>query len=63
MIFEPNYNTENFSRADQPLSDLEKAVLKDKIVPVLHGLVQYIFAPDMGTRCAHVDFVGKIVQV
>jgi len=59
VIFEPNYNTENFSRAGQPLSDLEKAVLKDKVVPVLHGLVQYIFAPDMGTRCAHVDFVGK----
>jgi len=59
VIFEPNYSTENFSRADQPLSDLEKAVLRDKVVPVLQGLVQYIFAPDMGTRCAHVDFVEK----
>jgi len=59
VIFEPHHNTQNFSRADQPLSDLEKAVLKDKVVPVLLGLVQYIFAPDMGTRTAHVDFVGK----
>jgi leucine dehydrogenase len=59
VIFEPNYNTENFSRANQPLSDLEKAVLKDKVVPVLHGLVQYIFAPDMGTHCGHVAFVEK----
>ncbi len=59
VIFEPNYDTENFSRADQPLTDLEKAVLRDKVVPILHGLVQYIFAPDMGTRCAHADFIAK----
>jgi leucine dehydrogenase len=59
VIFEPNYNTENFSRADQPLTDMEKLVLRDKVVPILHGLVQYIFAPDMGTRCAHVDFIAK----
>ncbi len=59
VIFEPHYNTQNFSRADQPLSGLEKAVLEDKIAPILQGLVQYIFAPDMGTRCAHVDFVGQ----
>jgi len=59
VIYEPHHSTENFSRPDQPLSDLEKAVLKDKVVPVLQGLVQYIFAPDMGTRCAHVDFVAK----
>jgi len=59
VIYEPHYNTQNFSRADQPLSDKEKEVLKDKVVPVLQGLVQYIFAPDMGTRCAHVDFVSQ----
>jgi leucine dehydrogenase len=59
VVFEPNYNTENFSKADQPLTDVEKAVLRDKVVPILHGLVQYIFAPDMGTRCAHVDFIAK----
>jgi leucine dehydrogenase len=59
VIFEPNYDGENFSRTDQPLTDLEKAVLRDKVVPVLRGLVQYIFAPDMGTRCAHVDFIAK----
>ena len=58
VIFEPHHNTQNFSRAGQPLSDLEKAVLQDKVVPVLLGLVQYIFAPDMGTRTDHVDFVG-----
>ena len=58
VIFEPHHNTQNFSRAGQPLSDLEKAVLRDKVVPVLLGLVQYIFAPDMGTRTDHVDFVG-----
>jgi len=59
VIYEPHYSTQNFSRADQLLSDKEKEVLKNKVVPVLQGLVQYIFAPDMGTRCAHVDFVGK----
>jgi leucine dehydrogenase len=59
VIYEPHYNTQDFSRADQPLSDKEKRVLKNKVVPVLQGLVQYIFAPDMGTRCAHVDFVGE----
>jgi len=59
VIYEPHYNTQDFSRADQPLSDKEKRVLKNKVVPVLQGLVQYIFAPDMGTRCAHVDFVGQ----
>jgi len=59
VIYEPHYNTQNFSRTDQPLSDKEKRVLKDKVVPVLQGLVQYIFAPDMGTRCAHVDFVSQ----
>jgi len=59
VIFEPHRNTQNFSRAGQPLSELEKAVLRDKVVPVLLGLVQYIFAPDMGTRTDHVDFVGQ----
>ncbi len=59
VILEPHHNTENFSRADEPLSDLEKEVLRNKVVPVLLGLVQYIFAPDMGTRCAHVDFVAN----
>lgn len=59
VIYEPHYNTQNFSRGGQPLSELEKEVLKDKVVPVLEGLVQYIFAPDMGTRCAHVDFVAQ----
>jgi len=59
VIYEPHYNTQDFSRADQPLSDKEKRVLKDKVVPILQGLVQYIFAPDMGTRCAHVDFVAQ----
>ena len=59
VIYEPHYNTQNFSRPDQPLSVKEKEVLRDKVVPVLQGLVQYIFAPDMGTRCAHVDFVGE----
>ena len=59
VIFEPHRNTQNFSRAGQPLSELEKVVLRDKVVPVLLGLVQYIFAPDMGTRTDHVDFVGQ----
>jgi len=59
VIYEPHYTTQNFSRGDQPLSELEREVLKDKVVPVLEGLVQYIFAPDMGTRCAHVDFVAQ----
>lgn len=59
VIYEPHYTTQNFSRGDESLSDLEKEVLKEKIVPVLNGLVQYIFAPDMGTRCAHVDFVAQ----
>jgi len=59
VIYEPHYNTQDFSRADQPLSDKEKRVLKNKVVPVLQGLVQYIFAPDMGTSCAHVDFVSQ----
>ena len=59
VIYEPHYNTQNFSRAGQTLSVKEKEVLRDKVVPVLQGLVQYIFAPDMGTRCAHVDFVGE----
>ena len=59
VIYEPHYNTQDFSRADQPLSDKEKRVLKNKVVPILQGLVQYIFAPDMGTRCAHVDFVAQ----
>jgi len=59
VIYEPHYNTQNFSRADQPLSVKEKEVLRDKVVPVLQGLVQYIFAPDMGTHTAHVDFVGE----
>ncbi|MBW2340710.1 MAG: hypothetical protein JRF50_10275 [Deltaproteobacteria bacterium] len=59
VIYEPHYNTQNFSRAGQPLSVKEKEVLRDKVVPVLQGLVQYIFAPDMGTHCAHVDFVGE----
>jgi leucine dehydrogenase len=59
VIYEPHYNTQNFSRGDEPLSELEKEVLKEKVVPVLEGLVQYIFAPDMGTRCAHVDFVAQ----
>jgi len=59
VIYEPHYNTQDFSRADQPLSDKEKRVLNNKVVPVLQGLVQYIFAPDMGTRCEHVDFVAK----
>ena len=58
VIYEPHYNTQDFSRADQPLSDKEKRVLKNKVVPILQGLAQYIFAPDMGTRCAHVDFVS-----
>jgi leucine dehydrogenase len=59
VIYEPHYATQNFSRGDEPLSELEKEVLKEKVVPVLEGLVQYIFAPDMGTRCAHVDFVAQ----
>jgi leucine dehydrogenase len=59
VIYEPHYNTQDFSRADQSLSDKEKRVLKNKVVPILQGLVQYIFAPDMGTRCAHVDFVSQ----
>jgi leucine dehydrogenase len=59
VIYEPHYATQNFSRSDEPLSELEKEVLKDKVVPVLEGLVQYIFAPDMGTRCEHVDFVAQ----
>jgi len=59
VIYEPHYNTQDFSRADQPLSDKEKRVLKNKVVPILQGLAQYIFAPDMGTRCAHVDFVSQ----
>lgn len=59
VIYEPHYNTQNFTRTDQPLSNLEKEVLKDKVVPVIEGLVQYIFAPDMGTRCEHVDFVAQ----
>ncbi len=59
VIFEPNYTAGNFSTADQPLTDLETTLLRDKVVPVLLGLVQYIFAPDMGTRCAHVDFIEK----
>jgi leucine dehydrogenase len=59
VILEPHRNTQNFSRVDEPLSDLEKELLRDKVVPVLLGLVQYIFAPDMGTRCAHVDFVAN----
>ena len=59
VIYEPHYNTQDFSRADQPLSDKEKRVLKNKVVPILQGLVQYIFAPDMGTCCAHVDFVSQ----
>jgi leucine dehydrogenase len=59
VIYEPHYTTQNFSRGDEPLSELEKEVLKEKVVPVLEGLVQYIFAPDMGTRCAHVDFVAQ----
>jgi len=59
VIYEPHYTTQNFSRGDEGLSELEKEVLKEKVVPVLNGLVQYIFAPDMGTRCAHVDFVAQ----
>jgi len=59
VIYEPHYTTQNFSHIDQPLSELEKEVLKEKVVPVLEGLVQYIFAPDMGTRCEHVDFVAQ----
>jgi leucine dehydrogenase len=59
VIYEPHYNTQDFSRVDQQLSDKEKRVLKNKVVPILQGLVQYIFAPDMGTRCAHVDFVSQ----
>jgi leucine dehydrogenase len=58
VIYEPHYETQNFSRAGQPLSDLEREILRDKVVPVVLGLVQYVFAPDMGTRCEHVDFVG-----
>lgn len=58
VIYEPHHETESFSRAGQPLSDLEKDVLRDKVVPVILGLVQYVFAPDMGTRCEHVDYVG-----
>ncbi len=58
VIYEPHYTTQNFSRPDEPLSELEKEVLRAKVVPVLEGLVQYIFAPDMGTRGAHVDFVA-----
>ena len=59
VIYEPHRETQNFSRADEPLSDLEKEVLRDKVVPVILGLVQYVFAPDMGTRCAHVDYVRE----
>lgn len=59
VILEPHRDTENFSRVDEPLSDLEQEILHDKVVPVLLGLVQYIFAPDMGTCCAHVDFVAN----
>jgi len=28
VIYEPHYNTQDFSRVDQPLSDKEKRVLK-----------------------------------
>jgi leucine dehydrogenase len=59
VIYEPHYTTQNFSQVDQPLSELEKEVLKEKVLPILEGLVQYVFAPDMGTRCEHVDFVAQ----
>ena len=59
VIMEPTEDHQALTRTGERLSGLEKTVLRDKVVPVLLGLRQYIFAPDMGTCCAHVDYVAK----